>query len=166
MAKTNRISQYKRSFSLSPFIFAPFTELSSNRNAENDQTRSSIRAIYQLLFLSGTHWYLFANSALHILCSFLSMATERILQNDRLLWVDSNIGQNDADTRKILQELRSVAGHALERDSDGAWVTTHVRVQKGTEKQRWGQVVSFSFKSQSKVLSAHCRRRSIVSSWL
>ena len=51
------------------------------------------------------------NFALHTLHIFPSMAIQRILQNNRLLWVDSTISQNDVDTRKTLQELRAAVDH-------------------------------------------------------
>lgn len=39
------------------------------------------------------------------------MATQRILHNNILLWVDTNISQKDADTQHTLQQLRTVVHH-------------------------------------------------------
>ena len=36
------------------------------------------------------------------------MTNRRILQNNRLVWVDCNINENDADTQNTLEQLRTV----------------------------------------------------------
>ena len=39
------------------------------------------------------------------------MATQRILQNNLLIWVDANINHKDTDTQHTLQQLRAVVDH-------------------------------------------------------
>ena len=39
------------------------------------------------------------------------MATQRILQNKRLLWVDTNISETEDDTQQTLEQLRTIVPH-------------------------------------------------------
>ena len=52
-----------------------------------------------ILLPSSTH--------IHIVFVFLSMAKQRILQNNRLVWVDINIRDDDPDTQHTLEQLRT-----------------------------------------------------------